>query len=83
MAHEAELERIKTSAMERDSSWKDEAVLIVVAYPLISVFIPGLRDHTIDSLSYLAQLPDWLIWSWLTIVAAVYGVTALLDKVKR
>lgn len=83
IAHEAELARIQTSGAERNQSWKDEAVLIVVAYPLISVFIPGLREHTIDSLQYLGQLPDWIVWSWLTIVGAIFGVTKLLEKIKR
>jgi len=82
MKHEAEVMRIQSSATERGGSWKDEAVLIVVAYPLITVFIPGLREHTLESLEYLGQLPEWLIWSWLTIVAAVYGVTTLLEKIK-
>jgi hypothetical protein len=81
--HEAEMQRIMSSATERDSSWKDEFVLIVVAYPLVSVFIPGLRQHTIESLEYLAKLPDWVVWSWLTVVGAIYGMTKLLENVKR
>lgn len=81
--HKAEMERIKSSATEREGSWKDEVILIVVAYPLVSVFIPGLRSHTIDSLDYLAELPDWVVWTWVAIVTAVYGVAEIPKKLKR
>lgn len=81
--HEAALERIRTAASDREDSWKDEAILLVVAYPLVSVFIPGLRDHTIDSLKYLSQLPDWIVWTWMAIVCTVYGVTEVPKKLKK
>ena len=80
--HVAELKRIEATAEERARSWKDEYILIVTSYPIVSVFIPPLRDSTMQSLEYLADLPPWLIWSWLTIVGAVYGAMKLLDKVK-
>lgn len=81
--HEADLERIRSSATERTESWKDEAILVIVAYPLVSVFVPGLRQHTIDSLQYLAELPDWLVWTWVAIVTAVYGVAEIPKRLKR
>ena len=80
--HVAELKRIEASATERNNSWKDEYILVVTSYPIVSVFIPPLRESTMKSLEYLANLPPWLIWSWLTIVGAVYGAMKLLEKVK-
>lgn len=82
--HDAEMQWLASAANERNKSWKDEYILVISSYPIISAFIPfwGIRENTIESLTMLSQLPDWMIWAWLTIVAAVYGAMKLLDKVK-
>lgn len=67
--HEARIAQIKS----QEGSWKDEYVLIIASYPLVSLFIPPLRQPTIDSLEYLSKLPGWMVGCWVGIVAAVYG----------
>lgn len=82
--HEAHMEWLRTAATERRFSWKDEYVLVITSYPIISVFIPwfGVRENTFESLELLGQLPDWLVWSWLVMVYAIYGAVKFLDKIK-
>lgn len=76
--HEATVERIKQTG----DSWKDEYVLVISSYPLISLFIPALREHTIESLDYLKLLPGWMIGLWVGIAAAVYGIQKI-PTIKR
>jgi len=76
--HEVRVQQIK----QQSDGLKDEFVLIVASYPLISIFIPFLRDSTIDSIQYLEQLPGWMVGCWVGIVAAVYGFQKV-PKIKK
>jgi hypothetical protein len=77
--HEARLMQIRS----HEGSWKDEYVLVVSSYPLISLFIPPLRESTMQSIDYLGKLPDWVVWTWVSIVAAVYGIQTIPKKLKK
>jgi hypothetical protein len=76
--HEATIMRIK----DMSDSWKDEYILVLSSYPLVSLFIPPLRPSTIESIEYLRQLPEWMVFTWVGIVAAVYGFQKI-PKLKK
>jgi hypothetical protein len=76
--HEARITQIRN----QDNSWKDEYVLVVASYPLVSLFIPPLRESTIASIDYLTHLPSWMVGCWVGIVAAIYGFQKV-PKIKR
>jgi len=76
--HEVRLMRIK----DMSNSWKDEYILILSSYPLVSLFIPPLRPSTIESINYLKELPTWMTATWVGIVAAVYGFQKI-PKLKK
>jgi negative regulator of sigma E activity len=76
--HDATMARIK----DMSGSWKDEYVLVITSYPLVSLFIPPLRESTIQSIEYLNSLPAWMVGTWVGIVAAVYGFQKI-PKVKK
>lgn len=76
--HEANLAKIG----QQDKSWKDEYVLIIASYPPVSIFVPFLRDNTIESLAIIGQLPEWSVGLWVAIALSVYGVQKI-PKVKK
>jgi hypothetical protein len=76
--HEARIEALKRH--ERD--WKDDYVLIIFSYPPVSMFIPGLRDHTVESMTSLAALPQWFTGTLVAIVMAIYGFQKI-PKLKK
>jgi hypothetical protein len=67
--HQARLTQIS----QQGGSWKDEYILVLSSYPLVSLFIPFLRPSTVESINYLKELPGWMVGTWVGIVAAVYG----------
>ena len=73
--HEVSLERIKQTG----NGLKDEYVLAVASYPIISVFWPwwGVRENTFESLELLKQLPEWIVYLWIGIAMAIYGIQKL------
>lgn len=73
--HEATLERIKS--MRGD--WKDEVVLIVVLYPIVSMFIPidVIQENTFEAFKNLSQLPEWYVGLYAGICMAVFGIQAI------
>jgi len=73
--HQANLERIRSHS----SSWKDELIVILWGYPVVSAFIPPLHDNTIAAFAFMHTLPNWFIGGWIAISLAVFGV----DKVAK
>ena len=71
----ADIKRIE----DMSSSWKDEYVLLIFSYPIISAFIPPLRQNTMDAMTFLQGLPPWFVWTFVAISCAIYGI----DKVAK
>jgi hypothetical protein len=63
-----EIEQIK------NSGWKDEFVLIVLAIPLVGVFVPPLAPYMLTGFNILQQTPDWYRWLIMLIFTAIYGI---------
>ena len=60
-----------------DKSWKDELVLLVMAYPLLGLMVPGLREPIIQGFEYLSKIdpsaPSIFTYGWATIFLATFG----------
>ena len=55
-------------------SWKDEYLTLILTFPLIGAFIPGVQDYVLRGFEYLAKVPAWYITAFLGIVAASFGL---------
>jgi hypothetical protein len=76
--HEALLETLKSQRFD----WKDEYVLIIFSYPPVSIFIPYLRDNTMESVQALSALPQWFTGTLVAITMAIYGFQKI-PKIKK
>ena len=78
--HEAKLERIRAQA----GDWKDELLVIIWSYPMVSIFVPVdfIQQSTFEGLERVGQLPDWYLGGWIAISLAVFGADKIL-KIKK
>lgn len=63
-----EVEQIK------NSSWKDEYVLIILSIPLIGCFISYTQQIVLNGFLILDKTPDWYRWMVVSIFMAIYGI---------
>lgn len=90
------IERLDTADVDWDtiqaqnsgSSWKDEFWTVILAIPLIAIFIPALQPHVIKGFQALEQdVPQWYIGFVATAIGAAFGyrkiVAPLLDRKDR
>ena len=54
--------------------WKDEVVLIVILFPYVGCFIPGVQNYILTGFEYLADMPYWAVGLTVTICLAIYGI---------
>ncbi len=54
--------------------WKDELVLIVILFPYVGCFIPGVQSYILTGFEYLAKMPYWAVGLTVTICLAIYGI---------
>lgn len=59
------------------SSWKDEWFVILLSFPLIGAFVPGLQPYVMEGFSNLDAMPDYYKAFLATAVAASFGYKAL------
>ena len=78
--HEAKLERIRSQA----GDWKDEFLIVLWSYPMISIFLPFdvIQQSALDGLEKVGQLPQWYLGGWIAISLAVFGADKIL-KIKK
>lgn len=64
-------------ADQAGSSWKDEFMLLLWSFPLIGLFIPGIRPYVMEGFDYLKLFNDeagyWYMAGWAIIFAATFG----------
>jgi len=64
-------------ADQAGSSWKDEFMLLLWAFPMIGLFIPGIRPYVMEGFDYLKTFNDdigyWYMAGWSIIFSAVFG----------
>lgn len=61
-------------AQIKNSGWKDEVVLALVAYPYVGAFIPGVQDYVLQGYEFLEKMPLWAIGLTVLIFLAVFGI---------
>lgn len=64
-------------------SWKDEFWTIVLALPVIGVFIPNLSDHVFEGFQRLESLPDWYKAALGVAIGAAFGYRKIVDYMLR
>jgi hypothetical protein len=73
----ADLEWDISWADQASKSWKDEFMLVLWAFPLIGLFIPGIRPFIMEGFDYLrlfhSEAPTWYMAGWAIIFAATFG----------
>lgn len=60
-------------------SWKDEFWTILLAIPVVLVFIPGLEPYVTQGFQALEVLPDWYKAAVGIAVGAAFGHKKILD----
>jgi len=73
--HQARLAAIAAG----DRSWKDEYIVLIWSFPVISMFIPGLQDYSFSALDNLSKMPNWYLGGWLAISLSVFGIKELVN----
>lgn len=56
------------------TSFKDEAVLVVLLVPYIGAFIPVVQDYILVGFQYLDEMPTWAVGLTVAIFLAIYGI---------
>ena len=62
-------------------SWKDEFVLLVMLFPFVGGFIPGLAPYIDAGWVALSDAPAWYPYIVLSLVFAIYGLTRFLPYI--
>lgn len=79
----AEIQWDLTQADASKHSWKDEFWTIVLALPVIGVFIPDMAEHVSDGFERLEALPDWYKAALGIAIGAAFGYRKLVDYMQR
>lgn len=62
----------------KNSGWKDEFVLLVMYYPIISLFTKHFNDPLV-AIEALDEFPEWYTTTLMVITFAVYGIRLTLN----
>jgi hypothetical protein len=60
-------------------SWKDEFWTILLAVPVVMVFVPGLEPYVTQGFTALEILPDWYKAAVGIAIGAAFGHKKILD----
>ncbi|WP_456322098.1 hypothetical protein, partial [Hydrogenimonas sp.] len=63
---------------QMENSWKDEYLLFLLTLPIVGSFIPQAQEYVVVGWGYIAQAPEWYIFSFLGVVAATFGLRWLI-----
>lgn len=77
---EADINWDLESARQMQHSWKDEWMTFLLSGPMIVAFVPGGQEIVAEGFAAIASVPDWYKVSFLTAVAASFGMRALVNK---
>ena len=61
-------------ARNAQSSWKDEAILLVLLGIIVANFVPGMQPYLQTGWDNLSRAPEWFAWSFMAAVGASFGV---------
>ena len=85
MVKQAEAVADWETAMARSSqqSWKDEWLTILFSIPLVLAFIPATVPYVDEGVRVLQNMPDWYHYALSVIVAASFGVRAVIGIMNK
>jgi len=72
----------KIMAMNSGRSWKDEYWTVIFSIPTIMAFIPGMVVYVNDGFDALKAMPEWYIYTLVTMVLASFGIR-MKDGIKN
>lgn len=83
----ADIEWDQIQAENSKHSWKDEFWTVVLAAPIIAIFIPGLQPYVAEGFRQLEQtVPHWYYYAVGSAIAAAFGtrkITDMIGKVRK
>ena len=74
-AGEIDIQRAQADAT--DNSWKDEWFAVIFGLWFIGNFIPYFDEYYDHAYQRLSAAPDWLTYTFMSIVAASYGFKSI------
>lgn len=74
-AGEIDIQRAQADAT--DNSWKDEWFAVIFGLWFIGNFIPYFDEYYDHAYQRLSAAPEWLTWTFMSIVAASYGFKSI------
>lgn len=74
-AGEIDIQRAQADAT--DNSWKDEWFSVIFGLWFIGNFIPYFDEYYDHAYQRLSAAPDWLTYTFMSIVAASYGFKSI------
>lgn len=87
---EAEVKRLTADidweaemAKQAGSSWKDEFWTILLAAPIVCIFVPGLQGYVITGFDALRHVPEWYLLAVGTAIAAAFGTKAIIGGISK
>lgn len=79
-AQDAETAWDQIAAEQMDTSWKDEWFAILLSVPAVLAFCGTWgRDIVAGGFKALNEMPEWYMYSFLTAIAASFGVRKLIE----
>ena len=63
----------------KEPGYMDDFLLFLHAGPIVGVFFPQTRAHTMEGIEALSALPEWYLAVWFTMIAGVWGAPKLAD----
>lgn len=78
---DAEVDWDREAAHQMQYTWKDEYLTILLSAPMVLAFLgPWGRDAVASGFAAIATAPEWYKVAFLVVIAASFGLRALVDK---
>jgi hypothetical protein len=80
-AQDAEITWDNEAAQQMEHSWKDEYLTLLLSMPMILAFCGSWGKEVVDGgFSAIASAPEWYKVSFLSAIAASFGIRTLVNK---
>lgn len=80
-AQDAEINWDNNAVSQMSGSWKDEYLTLLLSFPIILAFMGDWgRKAASEGFEAISTVPEWYMVSFMTTIAASFGVRALVDR---
>lgn len=73
----------KAAISDMRSSLKDEYLMLILTAPFVGSFIPTVQDHVAKGWEYIANAPEWYMYSFIGMMIATFGLRGLFKWVMQ